>query len=126
VNGGTYVVDIAVVAIAAQGNRVARVVKAEEVQTTLAGLVARSDTHRDAVLKLLVNDNVVSAAKRHGRVVMARQVLGIVKLDRGFLGLDAQKLQSWSVSFPSANGAEFKVPWSCQRSGYHCLQARYQ
>lgn len=98
---GTYIVDIAVVAIATQGDRVARVVKAEEVQTTLAGLVARSDTHGDAVLKLLVNDNVVSAAKRHGRVVVTRQVLGIVKLDGGLFGLDAQKLQSRSVSFPA-------------------------
>lgn len=73
----THVVNIAILAIAAQINRVTGVLKTEEVQTTHASLGTRLDTDSDCILGLLVNNDVVTAAQRKGLNEMARKILFI-------------------------------------------------
>ena len=60
----TYIVHVAILAIATESNRVAGVFEAEEVKSTHAALITRLYADSDGVVGLLVDDNVVAASQR--------------------------------------------------------------
>jgi hypothetical protein len=85
-------VGVAVLAVAAQGDGVGRVLQAEEVQAARAGLVAGLDTDGNAVVELLVDDDVVASADGEGFVEMTSQVLLVGEADKALGGVEVQEL----------------------------------
>lgn len=84
--------NITILSVTAQRNRVRRVIKAEEVKSTHTALIARGHTDSHGVVGLLVNHNVVAASKGKCLVEVACQVFVIAEEHRGIGGVDLKKL----------------------------------
>lgn len=84
--------DISVLAIAAKGNGIARVLKTDEVQATHAALRTRLNTDSNSVLGLLIDDNVMTAAQWERFDEVAGQVILISEQNGCFGGIDIQEL----------------------------------
>lgn len=83
---------VAVLAIAAQGDGVGRVVQSEEVQTTEAVLVTGLNTDSNTVVELLVDDDVVASADGEGLVEVTSEVLLVGEADDAVGAIERQQL----------------------------------
>jgi hypothetical protein len=83
---------VAVLAVAAQGDGVGRVLEAEEVQTAKAALFAGLDADGDTIVELLVDDDVVASADGESLVEVTSQVLLVGEADKALGGVEVQEL----------------------------------
>ena len=98
---------VAVLAIAAQGDGVGRVVQSEEVQTTEAVLVTGLNTDSNTVVELLVDDDVVASADGEGLVEVTSEVLLVGEADDAVGAIKRQQLAR-QVSWRNLESTERK------------------
>lgn len=84
--------DVAILAVAAQGSRVRGIIQAEEDKTAHATRVTGRNTNSDTIVGLFVDNDVVAAAKGKGLNEVAREILVVVKKDGSILGINFEEL----------------------------------
>lgn len=117
--------NVAILPIASECNRVAGVFQAEEVKTSHAAHVARLNADSNGIVSLFVDNNIVATSQGKRLNEVTGKILVIRKQDRGFRWVNVEELViKLDKSQLFAHGS--LPPLSCQRSGYHDLQARCQ
>lgn len=86
-----YIVNVAVLAVAAQANGVGGVLEVEEDEARGARVLAGTGTDGDAVVQVLVDDHVVTGADGEVGEVAGDVALG-VENDGSVAGVDVEKL----------------------------------
>lgn len=117
--------NVAILPIASECNRVARIFQAEEVKTSHAAHVARLNTDSNGIVGLFVDNNIVATPQGKRLNEVTSKILVIRKEDRGFGRIDVEELviklgECQTFAFDSLS------PLSCQRSGCRGPQARCQ
>lgn len=122
----TYVVDISILAVAAQGNGIAGVLKTEEVQTAHAAFRAGLNTDSNSVLGFLVDDDIMAAAQWERFDKVTGQVILVSEQNGSFGRIDVQELLQRVNDHCRWRDLGETLPLSCQRFEYHDLQVQSQ
>lgn len=98
----SYIVNVTIGAVATEASRAGGVVQGEEVQATEACLVSRLDTNSDAVVHLLIDNDVVASANGQRGIEVTGQVVFVAEEVDAVGAIQGQQLQGLSTKCSTA------------------------